>query len=79
MRLALLLDESRRVHQRPGSAWAQRSTISGNRMPSSINQTWDEFTFGKPSELVAFDETGDVRTLYPTDRDQFFAAAIEPD
>ncbi len=37
-------------------------------------QTWDEFTgFGKPRELVAFDESGEVRTLYPTKRDQFFA------
>jgi len=36
-------------------------------------QMWDEFSgFGKP-QLVAFDESGDVRTLYPTDRDQFFA------
>ncbi len=36
-------------------------------------QMWDEFSgFGKPN-LVAFDESGDVRTLYPTDRDQFFA------
>jgi len=34
-------------------------------------QLWSEFT-GK-NELVAFDESGDVRTLYPTDRDQFFA------
>ena len=31
-------------------------------------QMWDEFSgFGKP-QLVAFDESGDVRTLYPTDR-----------
>jgi len=37
-------------------------------------QMWDEFTgFGKPRQLVAFDESGEVRTLYPTDRDQFFA------
>jgi pimeloyl-ACP methyl ester carboxylesterase len=37
-------------------------------------QLWNEFTgFNKPGELVAFDESGDVRTLYPTDRDQFFA------
>src|SRR5258708_17226934 len=37
-------------------------------------QMWDEFSgFGKPN-LVAFDESGEVRTLYPTDRDQFFAA-----
>jgi uncharacterized protein len=37
-------------------------------------QMWDEFTgFGKPKELVAFDESGEVRTLYPTNRDQFFA------
>ena len=36
-------------------------------------QMWDEFSgFGKP-QLVAFDESGDVRTLYPTERDQFFA------
>jgi uncharacterized protein len=33
-------------------------------------QTWTEFG-GK--QLVAFDESGDVRTLYPTDRDHFFA------
>ena len=37
-------------------------------------QLWDEFTgFGKPRELVAFDESGVVRTLYPTERDEFFA------
>jgi len=37
-------------------------------------QLWDEFSgFGKPRQLTAFDESGDVRTLYPTDRDQFFA------
>jgi uncharacterized protein len=37
-------------------------------------QLWNEFAgFNKPGELVAFDESGDVRTLYPTDRDQFFA------
>jgi pimeloyl-ACP methyl ester carboxylesterase len=37
-------------------------------------QMWNEFTgFTKPSQLVAFDESGDVRTLYPTDRDRFFA------
>ncbi|HEX6315743.1 MAG TPA: alpha/beta hydrolase, partial [Gemmatimonadaceae bacterium] len=36
-------------------------------------QMWEEFSgFGKPN-LVAFDESGEVRTLYPTDRDQFFA------
>jgi pimeloyl-ACP methyl ester carboxylesterase len=36
-------------------------------------QMWDEFSgFGKP-ELVAFDESGDVRTLYPTAGNQFFA------
>lgn len=35
-------------------------------------QMWEEFSgFGKPS-LVAFDESGDVRMLYPTARDQFF-------
>jgi pimeloyl-ACP methyl ester carboxylesterase len=37
-------------------------------------QLWNEFSgFDKPSQLVAFDESGDVRVLYPTDRDQFFA------
>ena len=37
-------------------------------------QLWNEFVgFDKPSQLVAFDESGEVRTLYPTDRDQFFA------
>ncbi|HEY3052479.1 MAG TPA: alpha/beta fold hydrolase [Thermoanaerobaculia bacterium] len=33
-------------------------------------QMWSEFT-GK-NQLVAFDETGEVRALYPTDRDRFF-------
>jgi hypothetical protein len=37
-------------------------------------QMWNEFSgFSNPSELVAFDESGQVRTLYPLDRDQFFA------
>src|SRR5207302_7612180 len=37
-------------------------------------QLWDEFTgFGKPRQLVAFDESGDVRTLYPAARDEFSA------
>jgi uncharacterized protein len=37
-------------------------------------QMWNEFSgVSKPSELVAFDESGAVRTLYPTDRDRFFA------
>lgn len=36
-------------------------------------QMWEEFSgFGKP-KLVAFDESGDVRQLHPTDRDRFFA------
>jgi pimeloyl-ACP methyl ester carboxylesterase len=36
-------------------------------------QMWDEFSgFGKPSQLVAFDESGDVRVLYPSTRDEFF-------
>jgi len=37
----------------------------------SYLQMWNELT-GK-NQLVAFDESGDVRTLYPTDRDRFFA------
>ena len=37
-------------------------------------QMWDEFSgFGKPSQLVAFDESGEVRTLYPAADDRFFA------
>src|SRR5436305_11402688 len=37
-------------------------------------QMWDEFSgFNKPRQLVAFDESGEVRVLYPTERDQFFA------
>src|SRR5207253_8910967 len=36
-------------------------------------QMWEEFSgFGKP-KLVAFDESGEARTLYPTDHDQFFS------
>jgi len=34
-------------------------------------QMWSEFT-GK-NQLVAFDESGEVRTLYPVDDDRFFA------
>jgi len=33
-------------------------------------QLWDDL---KPGQLVAFDESGDVRMLFPTDRDRFFA------
>ena len=37
-------------------------------------QMWNEFSgFTNPSQLVAFDESGEIRVLYPTDRDQFFA------
>ena len=37
-------------------------------------QLWNEFSgFGKPSQLVAFDESGEVRTLYPASQDKFFA------
>ena len=36
-------------------------------------EMWEELSgFGKPN-LVAFDESGEVRALYPSDRDQFFA------
>ncbi len=39
----------------------------------SYLQLWDEFSgFGKPRDLVLFDESGEVRTLWPTGRDQFF-------
>jgi pimeloyl-ACP methyl ester carboxylesterase len=37
-------------------------------------QLWNEFSgFDKPAQLVAFDEDGLVRVLYPTGADQFFA------
>ncbi|HEX6464970.1 MAG TPA: alpha/beta fold hydrolase [Vicinamibacterales bacterium] len=37
-------------------------------------QLWDEFTgFGKPRELVSFDESGEVRTLYASGKDAFVA------
>ena len=36
-------------------------------------QLWNEFSgFDKPGQLVAFDESGEIRVLYPTDRDSFF-------
>lgn len=36
-------------------------------------QMWDEFSgFGKPRQIVAFDESGDVRAMYPTATDEFF-------
>ena len=39
-------------------------------------QIWKEFSgFDKPGDLVAFDESGDVRVMYPTDRDQFFTGS----
>jgi len=37
-------------------------------------QLWNEFSgFAKPSQLVAFDESGEIRTLYPSEPDKFFA------
>jgi uncharacterized protein len=37
-------------------------------------QLWNEFVgFDQPGQLVSFDDSGEVRTLYPTDRDRFFA------
>src|SRR5258708_22864356 len=36
-------------------------------------QMWGEFSgFGKPAQLVAFDESGQDRTLYPTGGDRVF-------
>ncbi|HWC19813.1 MAG TPA: alpha/beta fold hydrolase [Terriglobales bacterium] len=36
-------------------------------------QLWNEFSgFNKPGQLVAFDESGQIRVLYPTDHDKFF-------
>src|SRR5262245_34482161 len=36
-------------------------------------QLWSELSGS--NQLLAFDETGEVRTLYPTERDRFFAGA----
>src|SRR5687767_1036476 len=37
-------------------------------------QLWHEFTgFDEPGQLVAFDESGVIRVLYPTADDRFFA------
>ena len=37
-------------------------------------QLWHEFSgFDKPGQLVAFDESGVIRVLYPTGDDRFFA------
>ncbi len=37
-------------------------------------QLWNELSgFDKPSQLVSFAESGEVRVLYPTERDHFFA------
>jgi pimeloyl-ACP methyl ester carboxylesterase len=37
-------------------------------------QLWNEFSgFDQPGQLVAFDESGEIRVLYPTDPDKFFA------
>ena len=37
-------------------------------------QLWNEFSgFDKPPQLVAFDESGEIRVLYPIGQDQFFA------
>ena len=39
-------------------------------------QLWNEFTgFDKPGQLVAFDESGEIRVLYPTGRDEFFTGS----
>jgi hypothetical protein len=36
-------------------------------------QMWNEFSgFAKPSQLVVFDESGEVRVMNPSDRDEFF-------
>ena len=37
-------------------------------------QMWNEFSgFSQPAQLVAFDESGDIRVLYPSERDRFVA------
>lgn len=39
-------------------------------------QVWHEFSgFSNPGLLTAFDESGEVRTLYPTEHDRFYAGA----
>jgi hypothetical protein len=53
-----ILREYSGAYQRQSNAWVYL-------------QLWSEFT-GK-NQLVAFDESGEVRVLYPTDNDHFFA------
>src|SRR5262249_32876348 len=53
-----------RLHQYPGTyQWAPGAFL--------YLQLWSEFT--GTNQLVAFDESGEVRTLFPTEPDRFFA------
>ena len=45
------------------------ASISGTEIPWYL-QIWPELTGTK--QLVAFDETGELRTLFPTEPDRFF-------
>ena len=71
------------------TAWVGRSALQGPTVRSMDPQTLREYTgvyqwgpnafvylqlwIELGNQLVAFDESGEVRTLYPTDRDRFFA------
>ena len=72
--------------QRPSIAAVDQTTLRGyaGAYQWETNafvylQIWPELS--GIAQLVAFDETGDVRTLYPTERDHFFAGpgAAVPD
>ena len=47
--------------------------ISGSRTPLCISRCGVNSAGQQAEQLVAFDESGEVRALYPTDRDRFFA------
>ena len=60
---------SARIHRRL-SMGAGRLRVSAN--VGRVRRIW------QPSQLVAFDESGDVRTLYPVEGDRFFAGPAPP-
>ena len=79
--------DSRRDARSPAAPGARRSrrgseafcanspaSINGGRTPSCISKCGTSSPdSASPSQLVAFDESGEVRTLYPVEGDRFFA------
>src|SRR5689334_17900826 len=67
-----------RSRQRPSIRTMDEATLRGyagvyewEKNAFVYLQLWSELS--GTNQLVAFDETGEVRTLYPTDPDSFFA------